>query len=311
VRRVKNPKKNGPIYILNDFYDRGNDLYLYDSKEERRYYVTKSFFQAGLDKNKLCIYAFPREHERFQFKSFSGDAFHEIELIRGNIKMLKKEDLEAFYSDFEELKDYARDNGYDGIHLKIDFGRVRDEIMDEVIELEKRLHNSTNGIPVASISSYNMNFLNQDAVNSLTKLHDRVMITTESGETSIAFFQRPKAKPVHIPRIEVISSKMMEQNVKKSLQIIILSLLKQQPMCGFDIIKSLVHNFNVLLSQGTVYPILYSLEKEGYLKTVIKSDNKTKLYVPTEMAHEYIERQIREYIQAQEKILALIARGLK
>lgn len=310
MRRAKNIKKNGPIYILNDFYDRGNDLYLYDSKEERRYYVTKSFFQAGLDRNKLCIYAFPRERERFQFKSFSGNSFHEIQLIRGNIKMLKREDLEAFYSDFEELRDYAKDNGYDGIHLKVDFGRVRNEIMDEVIELEKKLH-STHEIPVASISSYNMNFLSQEAVNSLTRLHDRVMITTESGETSIAFFQRPQAKPVHIPRIEVISSKMMEQSVKKSLKIIILSLLKQQPMCGFDIIKSLVHNFNVLLSQGTVYPILYSLEKEGYLKTVIKSDNKTKLYVPTEMAHEYIEQQLREYIQAQEKILALISRGLK
>ncbi len=310
MRRVRNAKKNGPIYILNDFYDRSNDLYLYDSKEERRYYVTKSFFQAGIDSNKLCIYAFPREHDRFHFKGFPEELFHEIKLIRGNIKMLKEQDLEEFYSDFQELSDYARENGYSGIHLKVDFGRVRDEIIDQVLELEKKLH-SSNGIPIASISSYNMNFLNQDAVNSLTRLHDRVMITTESGETSIAFFHRSQTRPVHIPRIEVISSKMMEQSVKKSLQIIILSLLKQQPMCGFDIIKSLVHNFNVLLSQGTVYPILYSLEREGYLKTVVKSDNKTKLYVPTEMAHEYIERQLREYIQAQEKILALIARGLK
>ncbi|WP_456475140.1 helix-turn-helix transcriptional regulator [Candidatus Pyrohabitans sp.] len=309
MRKTKNIKKNGPIYILNDFYDKGNDLYLYDSREERRYYVTKSFFQAGMDRNRLCIYAFPKEHDRFQMKDFSGDAFHEIELIRGNIKMLKEEDLDAFYSDFGELRDYAKDNGYEGIHLKIDFGRVRDEIMGEVIELEKKLHSTNGEVPVASISSYNMNFLRQEAVNSLTRLHDRVMITTEKGETSIAFFQQPK--PVHIPRIEVISSKMMEQNVKKSLKIIILSLLKQQPMCGFDIIKSLVHNFNVLLSQGTVYPILYSLEKEGYLRTVIKSDNKTKLYVPTDLAYEYIERQIREYIQAQEKILTLIARGLR
>lgn len=309
MRKTKKIKKNGPIYILNDFYDTGNDLYLYDSREERRYYVTKSFFQAGMDRNRLCVYAFPKEHDRFQLKNFSGDAFHEIELIRGNIKMLKEEDLDAFYSDFGELRDYARDNGYEGIHLKIDFGRVRDEIMGEVIELEKKLHNSSGDVPVASISSYNMNFLRQEAVNSLTRLHDRVMITTEKGETSIAFFQQ--TKPVHIPRIEVISSKMMEQNVKKSLKIIILSLLKQQPMCGFDIIKSLVHNFNVLLSQGTVYPILYSLEKEGYLRTVIKSDNKTKLYIPTDLAYEYIERQIREYIQAQEKILTLIARGLR
>jgi len=103
----------------------------------------------------------------------------------------------------------------------------------------------------------------------------------------------------------------MEHAVKKSLRILILSLLKQQPMCGFDIIKSLMHQFNVLLSQGTVYPILYSLEKEGYLKTVVKSDNKTKLYVPTEKAHRYIDQQIKEYILAQEKILDLVSRSIK
>lgn len=311
MKKSKYAKKKGPIYIFNEFYDVGNDLYLYDSKEERRYYFTKSFFQAGMDKNKLCVYVFPRKEEKFQFSGFSGDAFREIELIRGNIKMLKEEDLEAFYSDFEKIKSYAMENGYNGIYLKIDFGRVRNEIMDKAIELEKKLHNSSNGVPVASISSFNMNFLNQEAVNALTRLHDRVMITTESGETSIAFFQKPGVKPVHIPRIDIISSKMMEHTVKKSLRILILSMLKQQPMCGFDIIKSLMHHFNVLLSQGTVYPILYSLEKEGYLRTIIKSDNKTKLYVPTEKAYEYIDRQIKEYILAQEKILALVSRGLE
>lgn len=309
--RKKRGKKQEPVYILNDFYDSQNDLYLYDSLEEQRYYLTRSFFEAGVEKNNLCVYCFPRNRERMNFKEIPVENLHELKLIRGNIKMLKEEDLDNFYTDFAELKDYAAEEGYEGMHLKTDFGKVRGELMEDVLRLERKLHNSNGDIPVTSISSYNMNFIPQESVNSLTALHDRVMMTTGRGETSIVFFQHPREDVLsRLPDIDIVSSQMMEESVKKSLKVIILSQLKQRAMCGFDIIKSLVHNFNVLLSQGTVYPILYSLEKDGYLKTAMEPDNKTKLYVPTDMGLDYMESQIREYIQCQEKVLSLIARGL-
>ncbi len=310
MRKPRKVRKRGQVYIFNEFQDARNYLYLYDSREERRYYFTRSFFQAGVSRKKLCVYAFPRREERYNFSEFFGDDLCEIELIRGNIKMLKEEDLEAFRSDLENLQESAQEKGYTGIFLKIDYGKVREEIFDKVLEIEQWIH-SSGRLPIASISSFNMNFLNQDAVDSLLRIHDSVVVTTKDGEASVAFFHRSNMKPVYVPRIDVVSSKMMEHAVKKSLRILILSLLKQQPMCGFDIIKSLMHQFNVLLSQGTVYPILYSLEKEGYLKTVVKSDNKTKLYVPTEKAHRYIDQQIKEYILAQEKILDLVSRSIK
>ncbi|NOZ83053.1 MAG: hypothetical protein GXN98_04495 [Euryarchaeota archaeon] len=294
------------MYFVSDFYEQGHDLYLYDSKEEQRYRILKAFLQAGIERGRLCVYAYPMEKYRYSFSGLEG-SLTEVELIRGKIKMLKSEDLREFYSELERLVEEA---GERGVNLLVDYGRVREELCEELLELERRMHELLSGSEHATISSFNLNYLTQDFVNELIKMHDRVMLTTQEGKTSMVFHSR-RTKPVHIPRIEVISSEIMEHSVKKALHFLILAMLRQRPMCGFDIIKSLVENFNVLLSQGTVYPILYSLEKDGYLKTVIKSDNKTKLYVPTEKAISYIDRQIKEYIQAQEKILSLISRGLE
>ncbi len=303
--RKARKEQETPVYFVSDFYERGHDLYLYDSKEEQRYRILKAFLKAGLERGRVCIYAYPMEKYRYSFDDLEG--VREVELIRGKIKMLKSEDLQEFFTLVQEEVQRCGDSG---INLLIDYGRVREELAGEVMELERRIHGLLEGIEAATISSFNLNYLTQDFVNELIKMHDRVMLTTQEGKTSMVFHNR-RAKPVHIPRIEVISSEIMEHSVKKALHFLILAMLRQRPMCGFDIIKSLVENFNVLLSQGTVYPILYSLEKDGYLKTVIKSDNKTKLYVPTEKAISYIDRQIKEYIQAQEKILSLISRGLE
>ncbi len=294
-----------PVYFVSDFYEHGHDLYLYDSKEEQRYRILKAFLQAGVERGRLCIYAYPMEKHRYSFSGLE-ERLHEVELVRGKIKMLKKEDLQEFYRELEALILESER----GVNLLVDYGRVREELLGELLELERRMHELLSGEEHASISSFNLNYLTQDFVNELIKMHDRVMLTTQEGKTSMVFHSR-RAKPVHIPRIEVISSEIMEHSVKKALHFLILAMLRQRPMCGFDIIKSLVENFNVLLSQGTVYPILYSLEKEGYLRTEIKPDNKTKLYVPTEKAISYIDRQIKEYIQAQEKILSLISKGLE
>ena len=105
------------------------------------------------------------------------------------------------------------------------------------------------------------------------------------------------------------STGVLEETVKKSLQTIILAFIYYEPKCGFDMIKEIVQQFNVLLSQGTVYPLLYSLEEKGLLKTELKEDNKTKIYLPTEKGKAYIKEQVREYVHTHESIINLILKG--
>ena len=60
--------------------------------------------------------------------------------------------------------------------------------------------------------------------------------------------------------------KRKEKIVKDLLDTIILSFLKGQPKCGYDILAFVHKEFQVLLSPGTLYPLLYSLERDGILK---------------------------------------------
>ena len=55
--------------------------------------------------------------------------------------------------------------------------------------------------------------------------------------------------------------------IRKSLNVILLAQIRNRLMSGFDAIKSINKKFGVLVSAGTVYPILHSLKKNGILKS--------------------------------------------
>ena len=57
-----------------------------------------------------------------------------------------------------------------------------------------------------------------------------------------------------------------ERFVKAFLDLMILILLKDKPLCGYSILANIHIKFNTLLSPGTVYPLLYALEKEAFIK---------------------------------------------
>lgn len=63
----------------------------------------------------------------------------------------------------------------------------------------------------------------------------------------------------------VIAAK--ERLVKHFLGMIILYKLKQDITHGYDLIKFVHKTFGIFLSPGTVYPVLYELEKNGIVRS--------------------------------------------
>ncbi len=55
--------------------------------------------------------------------------------------------------------------------------------------------------------------------------------------------------------------KFIDRIIKTNREIFILYSLLERQMCGYDLIKEIFLKCNVFLSQGTVYPILYTLEE--------------------------------------------------
>lgn len=99
----------------------------------------------------------------------------------------------------------------------------------------------------------------------------------------------------------------IENIIKSHLEIIVLSLLYERPMCGYDLIKEILARYDVFLSQGTVYSLLYSLKEDGIVQAgFAKGDTRTKIYSPAQDEKNTIERRINEFIEAEEYILTSI-----
>jgi DNA-binding PadR family transcriptional regulator len=67
------------------------------------------------------------------------------------------------------------------------------------------------------------------------------------------------------------------------MDMIVLQLLKNEPMHGYQIITNIRRSFGVYLGPSTVYPLLGTLEKKGFVKSVwnMDSERPRKVYALT------------------------------
>ncbi len=81
--------------------------------------------------------------------------------------------------------------------------------------------------------------------------------------------------------IGIKSTEFRGNFTREKIENIVVSLSRQHPVSGYDIIKIVFQRFNVLLSPGTIYPLLYSLEEKGVLNSGVKGSRR-KLYTPAD-----------------------------
>jgi DNA-binding PadR family transcriptional regulator len=65
-----------------------------------------------------------------------------------------------------------------------------------------------------------------------------------------------------------ILKKMHERIIKNFMDIIIMTELRNGSLSGYDVISYIHNKFNLLVSSGTVYSLLYSLERNGLVERV-------------------------------------------
>lgn len=95
---------------------------------------------------------------------------------------------------------------------------------------------------------------------------------------------------------------MDKEIMKGSIDILLLSLLNQQDMYGYEIVKTLKQNSNELynMSEGTLYPALKRLETKGWLLSYwVNADNggRRKYYQITEDGKRELEKKLTEWNQ--------------
>ena len=103
--------------------------------------------------------------------------------------------------------------------------------------------------------------------------------------------------------------KFVDRIIKTNREVFIMCSLLEKQLCGYDIIKEIFTRCDVFLSQGTVYPILYTLEEEGMLHAEYsKGDMRSKKYSLTPRGREAAEKDVEDFAKALERVSFLVKR---
>jgi len=102
-----------------------------------------------------------------------------------------------------------------------------------------------------------------------------------------------------------ILKKMHERIIKNFMDIIIMTELRNGSLSGYDVISYIHNKFNLLVSSGTVYSLLYSLERNGLVEGVW--EERKRVYKLTEKG----EKTIETLLSASDKIKGFMANILK
>lgn len=149
------------------------------------------------------------------------------------------------------------------------------QILEEYITANK---NST------VLCTYDLSKLEPERIQKLAASHDRLILNTPD----LTLLSGGK----------LYEDTSVERFVKDYLDIVVLALIASKPRCGIDI-QDIVHRkFNVLLSPGTIYPLLHRLKKEGLLEC--ECGIKKKVYKPAKGNEMNIQRILDEHSLANE-----------
>ncbi|MEM4247476.1 MAG: PadR family transcriptional regulator [Candidatus Woesearchaeota archaeon] len=102
-----------------------------------------------------------------------------------------------------------------------------------------------------------------------------------------------------------ILKKIHERIIKNFMDIIIMTELRNGPLSGYDVISYIHNKFNLLVSSGTVYSLLYSLERNGLVEGIW--EERKRVYKLTEKG----EKTIDTLLGANDKVKGFMASILK
>jgi len=102
----------------------------------------------------------------------------------------------------------------------------------------------------------------------------------------------------------VVLKKMHRRIIKNFLDVLVLAELRNGPMSGYDVIAFIHNKFRLLVSSGTVYSLLYSLERDGLISGAWSQ--RKRVYKLTEKGEETIKAVMNANDQIQYLMTSLL-----
>jgi DNA-binding PadR family transcriptional regulator len=253
------PRPNASLESLD------HTLHLYTSKVDK-YEIQRAFL------------VFMREDERVAYVTRDDPT--------SLIKEFKSMNVELGIIKPEGLRD-LENKGNCKLRIIIDAGSMLDQEDQEVREREHYINELAKKQPLRCLCTYDVARLDPDTIRQFAAYHNHLQLTT-NDITMLSGNFVDKSR---------LSYDSVEKMVKDNLETIILALLQRKTMCGTEIIGTIHLEFNVLLSPGTIYPLLQSLKDKGLL--TFDKNGKAKTYAPARDAELKIKNIIEERIQVR------------
>jgi len=99
--------------------------------------------------------------------------------------------------------------------------------------------------------------------------------------------------------------KMHRRIIKSFLDMLIMAELRKNVMSGYDIIGFIHNKFRMLVSSGTVYSLLYSMEREGLIEG--RWNQRKRVYTLTEKGEETIKAVLNANSEIQGLVKTLLS----
>jgi DNA-binding PadR family transcriptional regulator len=102
-----------------------------------------------------------------------------------------------------------------------------------------------------------------------------------------------------------VIEKIHRRIIKSFLDVLVLAELRKNVMSGYDIIGFIHSKFRMLVSSGTVYSLLYSMERKGLIRG--RWDQKKRIYMLTEKGEEIIKAILNANNEIQSLVKSLLS----
>jgi len=294
---------------------RGNDnlLFIYDRNTEK-FRPFQSFIRIGIENREFCLHLHQNHSKGYTLGNFIEEfsnkgVYHRIPLKQDDQGQL---DLAATSIDVDaKLKDIEKGR-FAGARLLADYGELvrSPALLTRLLEWEGNIRKKLGAAgPITVIGAYDADSLQTDMMGTLAKAHRKVLVSAHSETTFyLPEFSSVAREAETAPSLNLISKDVADEYVKASMETILLSMLKDDAMCGYDLLKEIYQKFGVLLSQGTIYPLLHHLEERGLLKSETPPNTRGKVYSPTDSGKELIEKRVSEFLHMQQYVAHFLSK---
>lgn len=261
--------------ILFDKIDYGENLLILYNNTDNHKQICRNFMQQMAKRNSILFYVSHKKNQlnfnfkvqNFFFNIINEDIIHDLkkrldkrfdEMEKSNKSMLLVSDwsnvdlsnCEIFFPFLEEL--IERSQGLNPPKWKRKYRGIRQKV------------------PLMLINVFEATDLTDNFIQQIIQLHQRTYLLQENLNTFLLPTISPSSETI-FPTSYVLPQRILEKLVKDNLELITFLLLEKDNKSGYQILKEIAQHFHCILSQGTLYPLLYRLEGE---KKITKQNGK-------------------------------------